>query len=145
MDKHTCHVRLSLCSKEYCEPNTVLATCFRQFAGTSVTWWAISSCQDGYATKTCCLCYGWLQISIWTVRVCAAPWPLVVCPFQFILRAALPTARCLPCAISVPPADIRKQRFIHKQKDCQGRAYLWVPCSEPTKEKGSTLHLQKHA
>lgn len=78
-DKHQ-HSHLSPHSKKHCEPNTVLATCFRQFAGTSVTWWAISSCQDGYPTKTGCLCYGWLQISIWAVRVCAAPWPLVVCP-----------------------------------------------------------------
>lgn len=100
--------------KEHCEPNTVLATCFRQFAGTSVTWWAISPCQDGYPTKTGCLCYGWLQISIWAVRVCAAPWPLVVCPLQFVLCAALSTARCLPNAVSVTPTGITKHRFTQK-------------------------------
>lgn len=112
-DKHQ-HIHLSPQSKKYCEPNTVLATCFRQFSGTSVAWWAIPSCQDSYPTKTGCLCYGWLQISIWAVWVCAAPWPLVVCPLQFVLCTALSTARCLPNAVSVAPTDIIKQRFIHK-------------------------------
>ena len=125
---------LSLCNKKYCEPNTVLATCFRQFAGTSVTWRAISSCQDSYPTKTGCLCYGWLQISIWAVWICAAPWPLVVCPLQFILCTALPTARCLPRAVSVTPTDTRKQRFIHKQNHIKAESIFVYPAASLIKE-----------
>lgn len=50
------------------------------------------------------------------------------------------SSRCCLCY----PYRHQKTKIYTRIKPCQGRVYLWVPCSNPNKEKGNSLPLQKH-
>lgn len=99
-------------SQKHCTTQThsVLTTCFGQLPGTPGTGCAVPPGQYRDAPKARCLGHGGLEIAVGAVRVCAAPGPLVVQPPEFVLRAALPTPRCSPRAISVAPVSRPSER-----------------------------------